>query len=206
MSVLVHAEVDGDRLDHDDLVHESLLILIGGDETTRHVLSGGMFQFITHPEQWKALVGDRSKLAGAVEEVLRWVSPIKNMARTVTRDVELGGQTMAEGDTVLLVYPSANRDEDVFADPFRFDIERDPNEHVAFGFGPHFCLGNSLARLELTVMFERLAERLPDMALAQGITDESQLDWRVANFITGYERMPVTFTPTAKTVKTAKMS
>jgi cytochrome P450 family 142 subfamily A polypeptide 1 len=198
MSVLVHAEVDGDRLDHDEVVYESLLILIGGDETTRHVLSGGMFQLVSHPEQWKALIGDRSKLGGAVEEVLRWVSPIKNMARTTTQDVELGGQTMAEGDTVLLVYPSANRDEDVFPDPFRFDIEREPNEHVAFGFGSHFCLGNSLARLELTVMFDRLAERLPDITLAEGITDESQLDWRVANFITGYERMPMTFTPSAK--------
>jgi cytochrome P450 family 142 subfamily A polypeptide 1 len=197
MSVLVHAEVDGDRLDHDNLVHESLLILIGGDETTRHVLTGGMFQFTAHPDQWKALVDDRSKLGTAVEEVLRWVSPIKNMARTVTSDVELGGQTMGEGDTVLLVYPSANRDEDVFDDPFRFDSERTPNEHVAFGFGPHFCLGNSLARLELTVMFDRLAERLPDIRMADGITDESQLAWRTANFITGYERMPVAFTPTA---------
>jgi cholest-4-en-3-one 26-monooxygenase len=197
MSVLVHAEVDGDRLDHDNLVHESLLILIGGDETTRHVLTGGMFQLTAHPDQWKALVDDRSKLGTAVEEVLRWVSPIKNMARTVTSDVELGGQTMGEGDTVLLVYPSANRDEDVFDDPFRFDIERTPNEHVAFGFGPHFCLGNSLARLELSVMFDRLAERLPDIRMADGITDESQLAWRTANFITGYERMPVAFTPTA---------
>jgi cholest-4-en-3-one 26-monooxygenase len=104
---------------------------------------------------------------------------------------------MAEGDTVLLVYPSANRDEDVFDGPFRFDVRRHPNEHVAFGFGPHFCLGNSLARLELTVMFDRIAERLPDLRLADGIADESELSWRVANFITGYERMPVTFTPTA---------
>jgi cytochrome P450 family 142 subfamily A polypeptide 1 len=197
MSVLVHAEVDGDRLDHDSLVHESLLILIGGDETTRHVLSGGMYQLATHPEQWAALVADRSKLAGAVEEALRWVTPIKNMARTTTREVALGGQTMAEGDVVLLLYPSANRDEDVFADPFRFDIERHPNEHVAFGFGTHFCLGNSLARLELTTMFDRLADRLPDLRIADEITDESQLAWRAANFITGYERMPVTFTPTA---------
>jgi cytochrome P450 family 142 subfamily A polypeptide 1 len=197
ISTLVHAEVDGDRLEHADLIYESLLILVGGDETTRHVISGGMYQLVTHPEQWRALVGDRSKLGGAVEEALRWVTPIKNMARTATRDVELGGQTVAEGDKVLLVYPSANRDEDVFDDPFTFDIERHPNEHVAFGFGPHYCLGNSLARMELTVMFDRLAERLPDVRLADGITDESQLDRRAANFITGYERMPVTFTPSA---------
>ncbi|HET6954590.1 MAG TPA: cytochrome P450 [Acidimicrobiales bacterium] len=197
MSLLVHAEVDGDRLDHDSLVHESLLILIGGDETTRHVLSGGMYQLVTHPEQWRDLVADRSLLPGAVEEMLRWVTPIKNMARTATRDVELGGQVMAAGDEVLLLYPSANRDEAVFGDPFRFDIRRSPNEHVAFGFGSHFCLGNSLARLELQVMFDRLADRLPDLHLAGEITGEADLRWRAANFVSGYERMPVEFTPTA---------
>jgi cytochrome P450 family 142 subfamily A polypeptide 1 len=197
MSVLVHAEVDGDRLDHDSLVHESLLILIGGDETTRHVLSGGMYQLIAHPDQWADLIADRGLLDGAVEEMLRWVSPIKNMARTVTHDVDHGGQTMAAGDEVLLLYPSANRDADVFPDPFSFDIRRSPNEHVAFGFGPHFCLGNSLARLELATMFDRLADRLPDLRLADGIGDEADLHWRAANFISGYERMPVEFTATA---------
>jgi cholest-4-en-3-one 26-monooxygenase len=203
MSVLVHAEVDGDRLDHDSLVHESLLILIGGDETTRHVLSGGMYQLVTHPDQWDALVADRSLMARAVEEMLRWVSPIKNMARTVTHDVDYGGQTMAAGDEVLLLYPSANRDAAVFDDPFAFDIHRSPNEHVAFGFGPHFCLGSSLARLELSIMFDRVADRLPDIRLAPGITDEADLRWRVANFISGYERMPVEFTPTAPVGATA---
>jgi cytochrome P450 family 142 subfamily A polypeptide 1 len=197
MSVLVHAEVDGDRLDHDSLVHESLLILIGGDETTRHVLSGGMYQLATHPDQWAALVADRSLMPGAVEEMLRWVSPIKNMARTVTADVGYGGQTMAAGDEVLLLYPSANRDAGVFDHPMAFDIRRSPNEHVAFGFGPHFCLGNSLARLELSIMFDRLADRLPDIHLGAGIASEADLHWRVANFISGYERMPVGFTPTA---------
>jgi cytochrome P450 family 142 subfamily A polypeptide 1 len=129
--------------------------------------------------------------------MLRWVTPIKNMNRTTTREVELEGQVMAEGDRVLLVYPSANRDESVFDEPFRFDIGRSPNEHVAFGFGSHFCLGNSLARLELRVMIDRLLDRLPDLRLADEITDEAQLDRREANFITGYERLPVVFTPTA---------
>jgi cytochrome P450 family 142 subfamily A polypeptide 1 len=195
MSVLVHAEVDGDRLDEDSLVHESLLILIGGDETTRHVISGGMYQMIVNPEQWTDLVADRALIPGAVEEMLRWVSPIKNMARTVTRDVELGGQQLAEGDKLLLLYPSANRDEAVFPEPFRFDMRRSPNEHVAFGFGPHFCLGNSLARLELTTMVDRLAERLPDLRLADSVTAEADLKPRPANFVSGYERMPVVFTP-----------
>lgn len=194
MSVLVHAEVDGDRLDHDSLVQESLLILIGGDETTRHVISGGMYQLLRHDEQRRRLAARPDDLiAGTVEEMLRWVSPIKNMARHVTADTELAGVAMAEGDTLLLCYPSANRDETVFDDPFRFDIERHPNDHVAFGFGPHFCLGNSLARLEIEIMVTRLLERLPDLHLV----DPAEPDSRAANFISGYESLPVAFTPTS---------
>jgi len=193
MSVLCHAEVDGDRLDHDSLIHESLLILIGGDETTRHVISGGGWQVLADRAQWEALRADPSLLATGVEEMLRWVSPIKNMNRTAVRDVTFGGQEIHEGDKVLLLYPSANRDEDVFDDPFRFDVSRTPNDHVAFGFGTHFCLGNSLARLELKVMFEQLLARLPDLELV----DEAEPTYRGANFISGYESMPVRFTPTA---------
>jgi cytochrome P450 family 142 subfamily A polypeptide 1 len=123
--------------------------------------------------------------------MLRWVSPIKNMARIVTRDTELSGKTLHEGEKLLLLYPSANRDEDVFDDPFRFDVERRPNEHVAFGFGTHFCLGSSLARLELVCMIERVLERLPDLELV----DAAEPGYRPANFISGYEEMPVRFTP-----------
>jgi cholest-4-en-3-one 26-monooxygenase len=191
MSVLVHAEVDGDRLDDLELVHESLLILIGGDETTRHVISGGMYQLIANPDQRALLLADPSKVEVAVEEMLRWVSPIKNMARTATRDVEFGGQTISQGEKLLLFYPSANRDEEVFDDPFRFDVTRQPNDHLAFGFGTHFCLGASLARLELKVMFERLLARLPDIELA----DPAEPANRAANFVSGYESMPVRFTP-----------
>src|SRR5438270_2583575 len=193
MSVLVHAEVDGDRLTDDELVHESLLILIGGDETTRHVISGSMYQLLLNPDQKQKLVEDTSKIPTAVEEMLRWVSPIKNMARTVTADTEVRGKTLHVGEKLLLLYPSANRDEDVFPDPFRFDVERLPNEHVAFGFGAHFCLGSSLARLELVCMFEHLLARLPDIELV----DEAEPAYRPANFISGYERMPVRFSPTA---------
>ena len=166
MSVLCHAEVDGDRLSDEDLRHESLLILIGGDETTRHVLSGGLYQLVVDPARRDAVVADRSLLPVAIEEMLRWVSPIKNMCRTVVADTELRGQMLLAGQKLMLFYPSANRDEEVFADPFTFDIRRQPNEHVAFGFGTHFCLGASLARLELSVMFDCLLERLPDIALA----------------------------------------
>ena len=185
--VLVNAEVDGDRLDDGALIHETLLILIGGDETTRHVITGGLYQLLTDRSQWDALRADPSLLPGAIEEMLRWVSPIKNMARMATRDVELRGQRITAGQKVLLLYPSANRDEEHFDDPNRFDITRSPNEHVAFGFGAHFCLGNALARLELQVMFEQLLERLPTVALV----DSKEPAHRAANFVSGYETMPI---------------
>lgn len=192
LGVLVHAEVDGERLKDDEVMHESLLILIGGDETTRHVISGGWEQLIGNPEQQEQLREQPELLGSAVEEMLRWVSPIRNMCRTVTRDVVFRDQPLREGQKVMLMYPSANRDESVFADPFTFDIERSPNEHLAFGFGTHFCLGSTLARMEISVMTERLLTRLPDLTLA------GERPLRPANFVSGLERMPVTFTPTAK--------
>jgi cytochrome P450 family 142 subfamily A polypeptide 1 len=194
VGVLCHAEIDGDFLDDDSLVHETLLILIGGDETTRHVISGGVEELLAHPDQVARLAADPAGLmAGAVEEMLRWVSPIKNMARTATRDVELAGAQIREGQELLLLYPSANRDEAVFENPDTFDITRSPNPHMAFGFGAHFCLGNQLARLELRVMVERVLARMPDLRLA---VERAALERREANFISGIERMPVAFTPT----------
>jgi len=192
MSVLVHAEIDGHRLNDDDLLQEGLLILIGGDETTRHVLTGGMEQLVRNPGERQKILDDPSKLPLAIEEMLRWVSPIKNMARTATRDVELRGETIREGDKVLLLYHSANRDERVFDQPERFVADRQPNNHVAFGgYGAHFCLGASLARLELRVMFEELLRVLPDAALAS----DASLPLRPSNFIVGIEHMPIVFTP-----------
>jgi cholest-4-en-3-one 26-monooxygenase len=198
ISALVHAEVDGERLDDQSLIEEGRLLLIGGDETTRHVITGGMHALVEHP-------GERAKLAGdydanvetAIEEMLRWVTPIKNMSRTVTRDCELHGQNVPAGAQVLLMFESANRDDAVFDDPYRFDVTRRPNEHLAFGFGAHFCLGNALARIELRVMFERLFARLPDLELA---TDDP-LPRRPSNFITGFESMPVRFSPSAPTCR-----
>jgi cytochrome P450 family 142 subfamily A polypeptide 1 len=187
--------IDGDSLDDDSLIHETLLILIGGDETSRHVISGGMDELLAHPDQMARLAADPGLMPGAVEEMLRWVSPIKNMARTATREVELEGATISAGQELLLLYPSANRDGAVFDQPDAFDIERSPNPHMAFGFGAHFCLGNQLARLELKVMFERLLARLPDLHLT---VDRSSLPRRAANFISGIEEMPVAFTPTAR--------
>jgi cholest-4-en-3-one 26-monooxygenase len=192
LGVLVQGEVDGDRLDDNSIVHEAILLLIGGDETSRHVISGGMEALLHHPEQLRDLRDDGELLTGAIEEMLRWVSPIKNFNRTATRDVELHGQTIGAGQNVLLLYPSANRDETVFADPESFDIRRQPNEHVAFGFGAHLCLGHRLARAELVAMVDRLLDRLPDIHLA---TEDPQ-PLRVSNFISGFETLPVEFTPT----------
>jgi cholest-4-en-3-one 26-monooxygenase len=194
VGVLCHAEIDGDSLDNDSLVHETLLILIGGDETTRHVISGGVEELLAHPDQMRALADDNELMPGAVEEMLRWVSPIKNMARTATRDIVLEGSAIREGQELLLLYPSANRDETVFDNPDAFDITRSPNPHMAFGFGAHFCLGNQLARLEMKVMLERLLARLPDVHLT---IDRTAIPRREANFISGIEEMPVAFTPSA---------
>jgi cytochrome P450 family 142 subfamily A polypeptide 1 len=193
ISVLCHAEIDGRKLDDESLVQETLLILIGGDETTRHVITGGMLALIEQPDQ-RAVLAGAGHLETGVEELLRWVTPIKNMARTVTKDVTIAGEELRPGDQLMLMYPSANRDDAVFADPFRLDVTREPNPHLAFGFGPHFCLGASLARLELKVMFEQVLARMPDLELA---TDEP-LPYRASNFIVGPEAMPVRFTPTPR--------
>jgi cytochrome P450 family 142 subfamily A polypeptide 1 len=149
-----------------------------------------MEQLLVEPARYDRLAGERHLLPSAVEEMLRWVSPIKNMSRTVTREVELDGRTLAAGDTVLLLYESANFDESRFADADRFDIERSPNEHIAFGFGPHVCLGAALARVELHAIFDRLLTRLPDVRLAG--------DGPPPRALTGITEMPVEFTPTAR--------
>jgi cytochrome P450 family 142 subfamily A polypeptide 1 len=193
ISTLCQATIDGEVLDDESILNETLLILIGGDDTTRHVITCGMLALLDHPDQARILADDDNLRVG-VEELLRWVSPVKNMARTATRDVELRGQTIHEGDQLMLFYPSANRDEDVFDRADQLDVTRDPNPHLAFGFGPHFCLGASLARLELDVMFREVLRRLPDLRLA----NTEPLPFRHSNFITGPEAMPVTFTPTER--------
>jgi cytochrome P450 family 142 subfamily A polypeptide 1 len=190
-SVLVHSEVDGQRMSDDEIVMETLLILIGGDETTRHTLSGGTEQLLRHRDQWESLVAHPDLLPGAIEEMLRWTSPVKNMARTALRDVEFHGTQLREGEKMLLMFESANFDETVFGDPENFRIDRNPNSHLAFGFGTHFCLGNQLARLELRLMTERVLRRLPDLRLA----DDAEVPLRPANFVSGPESMPVVFTP-----------
>ncbi|HLG92587.1 MAG TPA: cytochrome P450, partial [Acidimicrobiales bacterium] len=154
ITVLLQAEVDGERLSDLEFDMFFLLLAVAGNETTRNLISHGMHALIEHPDQRKKLVADRSLIPSAIEEMLRWASPVMHFRRTATRDTEIAGQPISEGDKVVIWYISANRDESVFPHPYRFDVERSPNEHVAFGGGgPHFCLGANLARLEIRVMF-----------------------------------------------------
>jgi cytochrome P450 family 142 subfamily A polypeptide 1 len=189
VSVLVHAEIDGDRLDDDEIAFESLLILVGGDASTRHVISGGIEQLLRNEEERRRLVEDPGLMPSAVEEMIRWVTPVKNMNRTVTHDVVFGAAALSAGDKVLLLYESANFDPAHFDDPDRFDITRSPNDHVGFGFGQHFCLGASLARLEVQTMVGRILQRLPDLTLAS--------EGALTRFLGSLTELPVHFTPTA---------
>jgi cholest-4-en-3-one 26-monooxygenase len=189
VSVLMQAEVDGERLTRTEFSSFFMMLLVAGNETTRNLISGGMLALIEHPEERARLMADRALLPTAVEEMLRWVSPVNVFRRTATRDAEVRGQKIREGEKVVLFYASANRDEDVFEHPDTFDVGRTPNDHLAFGIGSHFCLGANLARLEIRVMFEELLRRMPDIAL----TGEPE---RLRSyFLNGIKRMPIRFTP-----------
>jgi cholest-4-en-3-one 26-monooxygenase len=192
ISTLLQAEVEGNRLTDTEFNLFFQLLAVAGNETTRNLISNGMNFMFEHPDQWAKLVDDRSLLPGAIDEMLRYASPVMYMRRTAPEDFELRGQTIREGEKMALWYISANRDEDVFDDPQRFDVTRSPNEYVAFGGGgPHFCLGANLAKLEIRVMFEELLNRLPDIARAGDIQRLR------SNFINGIKHMPVKFTPAA---------
>ena len=168
ISIWANAEIDGRRMSDEEMATEALLVLDGGAETTRAVIATTVLNLIEHPDQRRRLVEDPSLMPGAVEEFIRWVSPILNMCRTATEDHVLEGRRIRAGDELLLMYASANRDEEVFRNPESYDVGRRPNHHVAFGWGTHYCIGASLARLEIRVMFEELLRRLPDMRLAPG--------------------------------------
>jgi cholest-4-en-3-one 26-monooxygenase len=167
MSVWTKATVDGAPLTVEDVGSDCLLILDGGAETTRTVIARTILDLIARPDQWALLRGG-ADLEIAVEEFIRWVTPIHNMCRVAKEDVELGGQTIRAGEQVVLMYSSANRDPGHFADPDRYDVTRQPNHHIAFGFGTHFCLGAALARLEIRVFFEELVRRVASFALVPG--------------------------------------
>ncbi|MCU1486885.1 MAG: cytochrome [Actinomycetia bacterium] len=186
VTVLLNAEVDGHSLSEMDFNMFFLLLAVAGNETTRNAISHGMNAFLEHPEEYRALVDDPSLVNSATEEVLRWASPVMYFRRNATEDIELHGQQIKQGDKVSIWYASANRDEDHFEDPFRFDIRRTPNEHIAFGGGgPHFCLGASLARMEIRVLLEELTARAPKVR-ALGPPDRLR-----SNFIGGIKHLPV---------------
>lgn len=165
------------------------LLIAAGSETTRNSIAVGMLAFIEHPEQWSALRQNRSLMATAVEEILRWASSTAYNRRTATRDVVVRGERIRAGDKVTLWWASANRDEEVFSDPFSFDVARDPNRHLAFGHGGHFCLGANLARLEIRLVFDALADRVTSCELT------GPVEWTRSNKHTGIRHMPVRFAP-----------
>ena len=189
VTVLVNARIDGEQLTEAEFDAFFLLLAVAGNETTRTLISGGMLSLMEHPEQRAKLLAEPGLLSSGVEEMLRWVSPVIHFRRTATRDVELGGQKIKEGDKVVIYYASANRDEDIFSDAHVFDVARTPNDHLAFGIGPHSCLGLNLARLEIKVMFEEILNRMPDVELAGPVRRLR------SNFINGLKSMPVAFTP-----------
>ena len=181
--------IDGVPLDDRDFRNYFLLLVVAGNETTRHTISHTMNHLINHPDQMELLRQDPDKIEWAVEEFLRYASPVYHFRRTATKDTELGGRRIKAGDKVVVWFASGNRDFDVFEDPYRFDVERRPNEHMSFGRGgPHMCLGNSLARLEIRVMFEDLLSR--DVELQHN----GSIDYLRSNFIHGIKRFPVKVT------------
>lgn len=190
VTALLEAEVDGDRLSEMDFNMFFLLLSVAGNETTRNSIAHGMLAFLENPDQYQALVADLSLAGSATEEIVRWASPVMYFRRNVTRDTEIRGQQIKEGEKVSIWYVSANRDEDVFEAPFRFDIRRNPNDHIGFGGGgPHHCLGANLARMEIRVLFEELARRVPEI---ESTGKEQHLR---SNFIGGIKHLPVRFTP-----------
>lgn len=186
LSILAAAEVDGERLSDEDLLNFSFLLLVAGNETTRNLLALGTKALIEHPDQFALLRRDTSLLPDAVEEMLRYTSPVTHMARRATEDIEIRGQQIAAGDVVVMLYGSANRDEEIFgATSETFDITRRPNPHIAFGAGEHACLGAQLARLEARAMFEVLLGAYPTIELTGDVTRLR------ATMVPGVKRMPV---------------
>ena len=189
VSALLQAEVEGERLTDLEFDVFFELLAVAGNETTRNLISHGMLALIEHPEQRDKLVGDRSLLPGAVEEMLRYASPVMYMRRTAQRDLDLRGQHISKGEKIALWYIAGDHDPEVFDNPHAFDITRAPaDDHIAFGGGgPHFCLGSHLAKLEIQVMFEELLSRVPEMELTGPVQRLR------SNFINGIKHMPVTF-------------
>lgn len=193
VTALIDAEVDGERLNDLEIAAMFGLLMFAGNDTTRNTISGGTLALIEHPDQRRKLIEDPSLIDIAVEEIIRWVTPVMWFRRTPTVDTEIRGVPVKEGEKVVLWYASGSRDEELIADPMRFDVTRQPNHHQGFGGGGrHFCLGAPLARLELKLVFPEILRRLPDLELA-GPVGRTRSNW-----VNGFTSLPVSFTPTAR--------
>jgi cholest-4-en-3-one 26-monooxygenase len=190
VSRLLGAEIDGDKLSETEFDMFFMLLAVAGNETTRNATAHGMKALMDNPDQFEKLRTNPDLLESAVEEIVRWATPVLHFRRTAMSDYELGGKQIKKGDKVVMWHISANRDETVFDEPFTFDIERNPNEHIGFGGGgPHFCLGANLARMELRIIFEEIVSRMPDMEPA------GDVEYLRSNFIGGIKHLPVRYTP-----------
>jgi cytochrome P450 len=189
LSVIGTAKLDDVLLNDMEIGHNAVMFVLGGLETTRNAISGGALELMRNPDQWKRLAQNPALMPTAIEEILRWTSPITHIMRTATRDFEWRGRKIRDDDWIAIWNPSANRDEEIFSDPDRFDIARNPNNHLAFGMGEHFCIGAHLARLELRLMLEEVMRRMPDLRLAGEIERLTSIQ------VSGIKHMPVKFTP-----------
>ena len=185
--MIANARINGEYLPIPDILGYFFVVSTAGHDTTSYALSGGMLAFLENPAEWEKLRADPSLLPSAVEEILRWTTPVKHFCRTATEDCELHGNRIRKGDIMMLNYPSANRDEDVFGDPFQFRIDRKPNRHLAFGTGPHVCLGQYLARFELVSFFRELLGRVDHIELA-GTPRRTE-----GSFVSGVKYLPVRY-------------
>jgi cytochrome P450 len=186
-STLANAEIDGEYLPDMDLASYYVIIATAGHDTTSSTIAGGLQALLQHPDELARLQADRDLLPTAVEEMIRWVTPVKEFMRTAAEDCEVGGTKVEAGQALYLAYLSANRDETVFGDPFHFDVGRQPNKHLAFGFGPHFCLGAQLARLETRAIFAELLARLEHIEPAGAATSSATV------FVGGLKALPVRY-------------
>lgn len=188
-SLIANAVIDGEPIGDLEALSYYILIATAGHDTTSSTTAGGLLALIQNPEQMRRLRADPALLPRAIDEMVRWVTPVKHFFRTAMEDCELRGQRIRKGDSLLMCYASANRDEEVFEQPFRFDIKRAANRHLAFGYGPHLCLGQHLAKMEIRVFFEELLSRFDDFELA------GEPAWVASNFVSGLKRMPIRYRP-----------
>jgi cytochrome P450 len=184
-SIVANSQVHGCPMGQPEMLSYIFLLVVAGNETTRNATTGGLLAFIEHPDQWVKLKSNPSLLKPALEEILRWTSPVIHFLRTATADTEIRGQKIRAGERVCMFYPSGNRDDEVFEQPFKFEISRDPNPHIAFGIGEHFCLGANLARFELEVIFRQLLARLERVEAA------GEVERLRSHFVGGIKHMPV---------------